>query len=277
MDPLVSIVMPAYNAETFIGEAIESVLAQRYANWELLIVNDGSTDGTAGIIDRYPDPRIRVLHKPNGGIGSARNLALECARGEYLCGLDADDVLPPLSISSRVPVLISQPNVDIVDGKVLFKDGQMREVLRTFVPDFEGEPFPELLALRSSCFMGFSWLIRWQRDGSPRFTTRVTHGEDLCFYLDYSPGKRYAHVPVEVLHYRRTGSTVMSNLDGLARSYGYIHNWLGQQGIAAPAELRRFRWKSRMVMVRSYVRAGRPWQAVLTLMDAGPFGDPYPL
>lgn len=277
MDPLVSIIMPAYNAEVFIGEAIDSVLAQHYVNWELLVVNDGSTDGTARVLAGYSDPRIRVFNKPNGGIGSARNVALEHVRGEFLCGLDADDVLPPLSLSSRVPVLKARPELDIVDGVVLFKDGKLREVLRTFVPDFEGEPYNELLALNSNCFMGFSWMIRWRKDTSARFTTNVSHGEDLCFYLEYSPGKRYAYVTEEVLHYRRTGHTVMSNLDGLARSYGYIHRWLGRQGTASASELRQFQRKSRMIMVRTYARAGKPWKALLTLLNAGPFGDPYPL
>jgi glycosyltransferase involved in cell wall biosynthesis len=70
---LVTVMMPAYNAAGFIGEAIDSVLAQSYANWELIVVNDGSTDATAGIVARYDDPRIRLITQPNGGESSARN------------------------------------------------------------------------------------------------------------------------------------------------------------------------------------------------------------
>ena len=277
MEPLVSIIMPAYNAEKYIGEAIRSVLTQKYSNWELLIVNDGSTDGTDKVIASINDPRIRVFNKANGGIGSARNVALDHMHGEFMCGLDADDVLPPESLSSRVPLLVADPTLDIVDGTVLFKDTDLESILRTFKPRLSGAPFPELLALNEHCFMGFSWLLRWPKDSTMRFITDVTHGEDLCFYLGYAPGKKYAFVDDEVLHYRRTGHTVMSNLDGLARSYGYIHAWLTRQGLATSAELHRFREHSRMVMVRSYLQIFRFRRAYQTWADRGPFGDPYPL
>ena len=91
--PLVSVLMPAYDAEQFIAEAIESVLAQRYQEWEMIIVNDGSTDGTEGIITRYSDPRIKLISQENAGEASARNTALKHINGEYVAFLDADDFL----------------------------------------------------------------------------------------------------------------------------------------------------------------------------------------
>ncbi len=94
--PIFSVVMPAYNAERFVGEAIESVLAQTLPEWELLVVNDCSTDRTLEVCNSYRDPRIRVFSTPqNLNAAGARNLALEHARGEFVALLDSDDLMAP--------------------------------------------------------------------------------------------------------------------------------------------------------------------------------------
>ena len=94
--PLVSIMMPAYNAGKYIGRAIESVLAQTYENWELIIVDDCSTDNTYEIAASYKDPRIRIFRNDvNIGPGPSRNEAIKYSRGEWLAYLDADDIWLP--------------------------------------------------------------------------------------------------------------------------------------------------------------------------------------
>ncbi|MFC2043379.1 glycosyltransferase family 2 protein, partial [Chloroflexota bacterium] len=87
----VSVMMPAYNAEAYIAQAIESVLVQSYTQWELVIVNDGSMDSTADIAAQYDDPRIRILHQANAGEATARNTALQNIQGEFVAFLDSDD------------------------------------------------------------------------------------------------------------------------------------------------------------------------------------------
>lgn len=95
MSPTVSIIMPAYNAGKYLDDAVNSVVSQSFADWELLLVDDGSTDSTPSMCDLLAsyDPRIRVYHKPNGGLSDARNYGLDRACGEYVAFLDADDVL----------------------------------------------------------------------------------------------------------------------------------------------------------------------------------------
>ncbi|MHA5065628.1 glycosyltransferase family 2 protein [Cetobacterium somerae] len=90
---LVSIITPAYNAERFIGETIESVLSQTYQNWEMLIIDDGSKDNTEKIVKNYieKDNRISLIKQKNAGSGAARNNGIERAVGNYICLLDADD------------------------------------------------------------------------------------------------------------------------------------------------------------------------------------------
>lgn len=268
MEPLVSIIMPTYNAEAFIGAAIESVLAQEYANWELLIVNDASTDGTAEVMARYNDPRIRHFHQAiNSGIGSSRNRGLDELKGSFVCTFDSDDVLPPKSLSSRIRVFNERPDVDIVDGRVVVLQRDMRSVLRTFEPTFEGEPLDELLSLSGKCFMGCSWLIRWNPGNQLRFNTEVSHAEDLLFYLGYSKGKRYAAVRETVLMYRITGFSTMSNLHGLERSYRYIGEWLRQRPEIGSETGRRLydkRW--RRTMFRTWLKEKKPWAACRALL-----------
>ena len=95
--PVVSIVLPVYNGERFLASAIESVLAQSIPEWELLIVDDGSADGSSAICDRFAsqNARIKVFHQPNGGVNSARAKGVDNATGEYLAFLDADDRFIP--------------------------------------------------------------------------------------------------------------------------------------------------------------------------------------
>lgn len=91
---MISVIMPAYNSERYISEAIESVINQSYKNFELIIVDDGSTDRTPEIIDKYveTDLRIKVFHRENAGVSSARNFALQNICGEYVTFIDSDDM-----------------------------------------------------------------------------------------------------------------------------------------------------------------------------------------
>ena len=93
MTPLVSIIVPAYNVESYLSECLDSVISQSYIYWELVLVNDGSMDATPVICDNYAlkDKRIHVIHKENTGVSDSRNRALEKITGEYVIFLDADD------------------------------------------------------------------------------------------------------------------------------------------------------------------------------------------
>ena len=98
MPPVVSVIMPAFNAERFIGRAIESALNQSLTDLEVVVVDDASTDGTVDVVRAFDNPRIRLYESANnGGPSVARNLALAEARGEHIAVLDADDWFRPLA------------------------------------------------------------------------------------------------------------------------------------------------------------------------------------
>jgi len=113
--PVISIIMPVYNGERFLADAVNSIRAQTYGNFEFLIVDDGSTDDTAQIVHSVKDPRIRYFHRqPHEGASAARNFALAQARGIYLTGMDADDVSLPDRLERQVAFLESRPSVGLV-------------------------------------------------------------------------------------------------------------------------------------------------------------------
>lgn len=116
--PLISIIVPVYNTESYVRNTIGSVLRQEYKNWELILVDDGSTDGSGRVCDEYSenDSRIRVLHKPNSGVSDTRNKGLEIAKGEWVFFLDSDDELFPNSLSK---MLEWSKGVDMVVGVFL--------------------------------------------------------------------------------------------------------------------------------------------------------------
>ena len=103
-DSLVSIITPCYNGEKYVAHTIRSVLAQTYENWELIIVDDGSTDGSASIIRSFAqtDSRIRFIRQENAGSAAARNAGIRAARGRFLALLDADDVWEPEFLAEQL-------------------------------------------------------------------------------------------------------------------------------------------------------------------------------
>ena len=128
--PLVSVVVPVFNAERFLAEAIESVIAQTWPHWELLLADDGSTDGSPGIARSYEKTgKVRCLEHPgraNRGESATRNLGLRAGRGELFAFLDADDVWLPEKLERQVPLLLARPEAGWLYGNTeyWFEDGR---------------------------------------------------------------------------------------------------------------------------------------------------------
>ena len=147
MRNLVSVIMPAYNASSFIEEAIQSVIKQSHFHLELLIINDGSTDATEKIIKSYLDSRIHYFYQNNQGVSAARNVGLSHMKGDYFCFLDADDVLPTYSIEKRLSKFLTNSNLSFVDGIVSIRDRKMQIELDSYSPSAEGDVFSDLVRL----------------------------------------------------------------------------------------------------------------------------------
>jgi glycosyltransferase involved in cell wall biosynthesis len=114
----VGVVIPAFNAERFLAQALDSVLSQTYPVADILVVDDGSSDGTYALATAH-SPRVRVERQDNAGIGAARNRGVEMAHGDVVAFLDADDLLTSSSIACRVELLTRRPEVELVFGRVV--------------------------------------------------------------------------------------------------------------------------------------------------------------
>lgn len=122
-EPLVTIAVPAYNAGKTIGAMIESVLAQTYTNWELLIVDDGSSDNTAEVVRSFSDSRIRLIcDGKNRKIAPRLNQLIDEAKGEFFARMDADDRMLPDRVERQLEYLIAHPEVDVVGGGAIVVD-----------------------------------------------------------------------------------------------------------------------------------------------------------
>jgi glycosyltransferase involved in cell wall biosynthesis len=110
MQPLVSILIPAYNAERWIGDTLRSATSQTWPNTEIIVVDDGSKDGTSAAAERFASARVRVVSKANGGAASARNTALSLSQGDWIQWLDADDLLAPDKIQRQMDALSRHPD-----------------------------------------------------------------------------------------------------------------------------------------------------------------------
>jgi GT2 family glycosyltransferase len=112
--PQVTVIIPTFNRARYLTEAVQSVLDQTFPDYELIIVDDGSTDGTSTVLAGFGDPRLRVLRQKNRGISAAMNVGLRAARGEYIARLDSDDAWLPDLLEREAAVLDSHPNIGVV-------------------------------------------------------------------------------------------------------------------------------------------------------------------
>ena len=201
---LVSIMMPVYNAERFVGQAIESVLGQSYPNWELILVNDGSNDDTQNIIERFSDNRIKVFSQLNGGEAVARNTALDAVSGEFLAFLDADDYYSPDHLLHTITILKENPTVGAVysDGYYCDQEGNKLQTIssRRRGP-FECDLFEEMI--KSPDVIGGigCTVLRSNRVFASRLTfdNEIIIGPDWDFLIRFSESATF--LPVNNLSY----------------------------------------------------------------------------
>jgi glycosyltransferase involved in cell wall biosynthesis len=265
--PLVSIIVPAYNAASYISDLIESVLGQTWANWELIVVDDGSTDETAAILANVRDPRIRIITQCNAGASAARNAGLDVASGEFVTFVDADDKLSPESLACRARYLQANPSVDIVNGRVrVTKDG---ETLSVYFPATSIEKlFPRLVELNELFFFGVIYFLRRSKVGAHRFPIGVGHCEDLCFFFELADraGLKYGAVDAEVYEYRKHGSSAMSDLAGVELGYLALICRARQLSGMNPARMRALKCRISSIMIKTLLRRKKPFSAVLAAL-----------
>jgi len=160
--PLVTVFVPVYNAERYIGETISSVLSQTYGNFELLLIDDGSTDSSASVIQSFADPRIRYLvNAANSGISFTRNRGIAEARGEFFALLDADDVALPDRLQRQVEYLVRQPEMAMCGSHARLIDAAGVETGEAYVMPTDPEEISARLFFHNT-FINSSVMFRME-------------------------------------------------------------------------------------------------------------------
>ena len=217
-----SIIVPVYNAEEYLDRCLISILEQDFVSYEVILVDDGSTDSSPMICDRYSatDPRFRTIHKENGGVSSARNAGLDLAKGEYVMFVDSDDALLPDALDALFEGLAGE---DIaVGGYTVYLEGTPgREVFPRRNCSYRGEDMNAFYIdnIRKNCEMldaPWSKVFRRKAIGDMRFCEDLSYAEDKLFVFTFLTKCSSAHTcafPLYAYHVRAgsLGSDVRSD------------------------------------------------------------------
>ena len=211
--PAVSILMPAYNVSRYVRQAIDSVLAQTRPDFELLVVDDGSTDDTAEIVAGYAgrEPRIRLIRQPNQGIGAARNTALAAARAPWVALLDSDDVWLPGYLEAQLAILERRPEIDVLSANAVNMGGVWDGLV--YNPRIRGDDPIELtlpdLVEHEDAVCILSMIRRHMLEALGGFNAQLRGSEDYDLWLrGLVHGYRIFFNPVPLGGYRRRPDSV---------------------------------------------------------------------
>lgn len=173
MKPLVSIIVPVYNVEGYLRRCVDSILAQKFQDYELILVNDGSTDGGGKLCDEYTlqHSNIRVLHKPNEGLSSARNAGLEVANGDYIAFVDSDDYIHPEMIGTLHELACNHSSDIVMCNYLKTSEKQMSHKVGDMAKDVSH--YTNLKALNELLYVdedhqfgkrnGLHWILAWNK------------------------------------------------------------------------------------------------------------------
>ncbi|BEI40346.1 hypothetical protein PHIN9_02770 [Polynucleobacter sp. HIN9] len=254
--PLVSVIMPAFKSEKYIGQAIESILAQTHTHLELLIFEDGSPDQTRSVINRYTDPRIiKVLSDQNHGVVYARNALIDLAKGKYIALMDADDIADPMRLEAQLRVLESN-GCDVCGSAQWVLDDATQQVKKS-KDKFTDADLRALLAiyctLCNSAVTGRAELFK-----RFKYDTTILTSEDYYLWVQMAAaGARFLNLRERLVTYRQYPAQTSSvHLEKFKRSTIEVQKrYLTLLGIDASLRPEPLPWRER-------------WPAALTLLCA---------
>ena len=264
--PAVSVIMPVFNVDRYVEPAIASALGQTWRDYELLVVDDGSTDGSVGIVERYAarDSRIRLLRKANGGISSARNLGLRSATGDLIALLDGDDTWDPTFLESQIEILEAHPEIDLVTANARNLGGLWDGKPARPWPDVR--PHPDLLSMIADEQAVFIMCVFRRRvyEQIGAFDESLRTNEDYDYWLRAaSAGFRFFRNPRPLGGYRRRGDSLSSSavnmLQGILRVYDKLRPTLADRPLeraALETQVARFENETLRALARGAIAAG---------------------
>jgi len=217
---MISIIVPVYKVENYLRACVESIISQSYQNWELLLIDDGSPDSSGAICDEYAttDSRIRVFHKHNGGVSSARNLGLKEARGEWVTFVDSDDSLLSNALETYINTSQNDPQIDVIKaGYIILNEKKNSQTTFSCESDIVLDRKADIVRTLNgtSQYHGFLWneCIRRELIGATEFDTSIQWNEDNIFSYDcFCRARKIAIVSTPVYCYYIRGTSTLSNI-----------------------------------------------------------------
>ena len=241
-DPLVSIIVPVRNGERFIRRTLESALTQTYHPIEIIVVDDGSTDRTAPIVDALAscDKRCNLIRRSHSGVSASRNFGVSQARGALIAPLDADDLWHPQKIARQVAVMQSSSatvglvycwTIEIDEDDIIIP-----QAIDTGIA--EGRVLVDVIARAGIITSGANPLIRrCYFDAAGGYDSSVEFGEDWKLQLCLADICEFAVVPAYLVGYRRSTGSASKNITGMARSMENISRWVIQRWPDTPPNI----------------------------------------
>jgi glycosyltransferase involved in cell wall biosynthesis len=232
---MVSVLMSCYNHDKFVGEAIESVIGQTFEDFEFIILDNGSTDGSAQIIEDYEkkDDRIRVMsYNKNLGIPRALNELIDSAKGNFLARIDSDDMWVETKLEKQLEVMKQNDNL-IVWTEADLIDAESRSTGNKFTQRYEnlkrnGDIFDQLLA--GNYIFCSSMMYKRENLEGIRYNEHIRNLNDHKFNLDLSYRYKYHFIPETLSKYRlHGGNTIFSDMEGWYKDYMAIGKFIAQE------------------------------------------------
>ncbi|UBF27327.1 glycosyltransferase family 2 protein [Kovacikia minuta CCNUW1] len=208
--PKVTVVIPAYNSIKYLPQTLESVLRQTFTDFEVLIVNDGSSDQIEQWAAQLVDPRVRLISQENQGVSAARNAGIAQAKGEYVAFLDADDLWEPTKLAKQVQCLDSNPEVGLVHTWMFFADEQGKSTGRVLCSDAEGwvwERLAEKNLVACSSVMVRRFCFEWVGTFDPNLKIN----EDWDLWIRIASRCRFAVIKEALVYYRQLPTSISKN------------------------------------------------------------------
>jgi len=233
-DPLVSTIVPAFNAERYLGLAIDSILDQTYSNIEVLVVDNASTDTTAQVIKGYGD-KVRYLREDTKGPAAARNRGLQESKGEYIAFLDSDDLWLPDKTERQVRFLTEHPEYGIVYSQYEYIDenGELYDNKWGRVCTQTGWVFEDLLRHELQIGIGTMMIRRSSLEEAGNFNEKLITAEDTDLFIRLAKYSQFGHIAGPVARYRSHKESLtkqqgvprgtFKSLDYLVERYPELH------------------------------------------------------
>ena len=228
MKEKISVIIPIYNVEDYLEQCVESILNQTYTNLEIILVNDGSTDSSGEICDRYKniDKRIKVIHKENGGLSDARNYGIEASTGDYIAFLDSDDWADKKLYMTLYEIIKkNHADISVCNFKICYSDKDIEKQELNEVKCYSNIEALERLYCNDAVTMVVAWNKLYKRKviGYLRFPVGKIHEDEYLTPMIIYNANKISYINNELIYYRQRENSIMNKKFNIKRlDYLYV-------------------------------------------------------